>query len=172
MSCDSAIAPIQLPLTNVTVTSNGLVNWRGVEIGIGSPQQIVSLQIGMMEKDMFVFNAAGCNETEEYCAALYAGIVSLRRFPSPSDRMGALWKRHMLTLAPRFLQYDGSASSTFNRVTQSQWNGTSDDSEIIVPDANYVFFTEHVEYGANGSADGFPLYMNAIETRAGEFQIF
>ena len=95
MSCSNGAEPLQLPLTNVTVSSNGIAVSRGVEIGIGTPQQIVSLQITLNDFDMFVTNAQNCNETEAKCAARLGGI------------------------------FDSSKSSTYNRARKSEWNGTT-----------------------------------------------
>lgn len=98
MSCPNGIEPLQLPLTNVTVSSDGVAVARGVEIGLGTPQQIMSLQLALNDQDMFVVNSAQCNDTEAKCAAQQGGI------------------------------FKSSESDTYNRVRKSEWNGTTDDS--------------------------------------------
>lgn len=136
MSCSNGVVPLELPLNNVTVSSDGRVVGRGVEFGLGTPQQIVSLQVGLNERDLFVGNAAGCNDTEGKCMARFAGI------------------------------YDSSESDTYDRVTQSQWNGTSEDELFAASGASFIFFNEHVQYGSNGSADAFPVYMAEVDTNS------
>lgn len=98
MSCANGIEPLQFPITNVTVSSNGIAVARGIEIGIGTPQQIVSLQITLNDYDMFVANAAQCNQTESKCAAQLGGI------------------------------FDSSKSDTYVRARKSEWNGTTPDT--------------------------------------------
>lgn len=128
MSCSNGAEPLQLPLTNVTVDSNGIAVSRGVEWGVGTPQQIMALQITLNDYDMFVSNSAGCNETRAKCAGKTGGM------------------------------YDSSKSSTYSRVRKSEWNGTTPD--FVLDSSNFIFFNEHVEFGANGSNYGAPFIMN------------
>lgn len=53
MSCPNGIEPLLLPISNVTVTSDGQAVARGVEFGIGTPQQIVALQLMLTDSDLF-----------------------------------------------------------------------------------------------------------------------
>lgn len=128
MSCSNGAEPLQLPITNVTVDANGIAVARGVEWGVGTPQQIMALQITLNDYDMFVSNSAGCNETRAKCAGKMGGM------------------------------YDSSKSSTYSRVRKSEWNGTTPD--YVLDSSNFIFFNDHVEFGANGSNDGAPIIMN------------
>ncbi|KPI44611.1 uncharacterized protein AB675_8726 [Cyphellophora attinorum] len=138
MTCQNGIAPLQLPISNVTVSSDGRSVSRGIEFGIGTPQQIVSLGISLSDSDTFVFNQAQCNSTVQAIC---------------SGRLGGM--------------YDPEASSSYTKVTRAQWNGTTD-KELFTA-ANYIFFQEHIQYGANISSSGFPLFMSSgvVESQGG-----
>jgi hypothetical protein len=138
MSCQNGIAPLQLPISNVTVSSDGRSVSRGIEFGIGTPQQIVSLGISLSDSDTFVFNQAQCNSSIQAIC---------------SGRLGGM--------------YDPEASSSYTKVTRAQWNGTTD-KELFTA-ANYIFFQEHIQYGANISSTGFPLFMSSgvVESQGG-----
>jgi len=94
MSCPNGVEPLQLPIHNVTVTSSGRAVSRGVEFGIGTPQQIVALQLALLDSEVFIPNLESCNGTASVCAGELGGM------------------------------YDATLSDTYSQVTKSQWNGT------------------------------------------------
>lgn len=131
MACHRDIQPLQLPIRNVTFRSYGGGSTRGIELGVGTPQQFVSLLPGMHDLDMPVWSSSICdqfNGTEAQCIGISGGT------------------------------YDSLQSSTFSQVRLSEWNGTTDDAWFH---DNWVYFNERVSYGESGISDGLPLFMSS-----------
>ena len=97
-NCD--IAPLSLPWSNVTVSTNGVAVTRGVEIGIGTPNQIFSLRPSTTLNNTRLSNVVDCgSEANTSCVGGKGGV------------------------------YDSSKSSTFVVSIKDRWNGSAADTE-------------------------------------------
>jgi hypothetical protein len=95
MACGNGVPPLLLPWTNVSVTKDGNAISRGIEISVGTPNQIVSLRPTIADYNVFLFNQADCkSESNDSCIGYDGGT------------------------------YDSGKSSTFYLTTQARWNGT------------------------------------------------
>ncbi|KPI34701.1 uncharacterized protein AB675_9441 [Cyphellophora attinorum] len=128
MSCPNGAGPLQLPIRNVTISDDARGSFWGIEVGVGTPQQILSLAPSFSVRDFYVSNSADCEKGNSTCIALRGGV------------------------------FDSSASSTFVRDTQEQWNGTDPGNQDA---AHNVFFHDTVRFGANGSTDNMPMALNS-----------
>ena len=100
MTCPNGVAPLQLPIANYSVTQDGVGITRGIELGIGTPQQAFSLFPGASFQNVFAFNSADCgNASNDSCIAIKGGVFSSK------------------------------ASSSFVQSIRTQWNGTQEDDE-------------------------------------------
>ena len=97
-SCD--VPPLVLPWSNVTVSTNGLAVTRGIELGIGTPNQIFGLRPSTTLNNTRLVNVLDCvSETNTSCVGGKGGV------------------------------YDSSKSSTFLAVIKDRWNGSTFDTE-------------------------------------------
>lgn len=97
MSCPNGAAPLLLPIQNNTVTEDGASSARGIQIGIGNPQQVLSLLPAVADHDLFIFNAADCADaTNNTCVAQKGGVYAPKK------------------------------STSYVLTTEAQWNGTKD----------------------------------------------
>ena len=97
-NCD--IAPLSLPWSNVTVSTNGVAVTRGIELGIGTPNQIFSLRPSTTLNNTRLFNVVDCgSEANTSCVGGKGGV------------------------------YDSSKSSTFVVSIKDRWNGSAADTE-------------------------------------------
>ena len=98
MSCPDGVPPVpplQLPITNNTVTPDGKAVAIGIQLGIGTPQQIFSLKPATSLSDLFLFNIADCGSlANDSCIGPKGGV------------------------------YDPGASSSYVQTTSQQWNGS------------------------------------------------
>jgi hypothetical protein len=95
MACANNAAPLQLPWTNVTVSNDGFAVSRGIEAGIGTPNQIFSLRPSVDLNNTFLFNIADCGSaSNSTCIGGKGGV------------------------------YDPSKSSTYAVTIKDRWNGT------------------------------------------------
>ncbi|RMD42403.1 hypothetical protein DV735_g2693, partial [Chaetothyriales sp. CBS 134920] len=150
MACENPAAPLLLSITNNTVTEDGASSARGIAIGLGNPQQVLSLLPAVANSDLFVFNAADCESTSEInsCIAIKGGVFN------PKD------------------------SETYVVTTESQWNGTGlrdiDEGSFIYFNDELRFGSDGVSYGfpaflnepGEGSQAGLPLGPNSSFVRA------
>ena len=97
-NCD--IAPLTLPWSNVTVSTNGVAVTRGIELGIGTPNQIFSLRPSTTLNNTRLSNVVDCgSEVNTSCVGAKGGV------------------------------YDSSKSSTFSVSIKDRWNGSAADTE-------------------------------------------
>ena len=97
-NCD--IAPLSLPWSNVTVSTNGVAVTRGIELGIGTPNQIFSLRPSTTLNNTRLSNVVDCgSEANTSCVGGKGGV------------------------------YDSSKSSTFLVSIKDRWNGSAADTE-------------------------------------------
>ena len=97
-NCD--IAPLSLPWSNVTVSTNGVAVTRGIELGIGTPNQIFSLRPSTTLNNTRLSNVVDCgSEANTSCVGGKGGV------------------------------YDSSKSSTFVVSIKDRWNGSAADTE-------------------------------------------
>lgn len=95
MSCPNGASPLLLPWTNVTVSDDGKAVSRGIEIGVGTPVQVMSLRPAIVSNNLFLFNVAECGSAaNSTCLGNHGGV------------------------------YDPTKSSTYEPSTKAQWNGT------------------------------------------------
>src|ERR1700761_1481917 len=92
--CPNGAAPMFLEWGNVSVNLDQTLT-RGIQIGIGTPQQIVALRPATGDNDLYVVNEQACRPSyNDTCSGQFGGLFNV------------------------------SASTTFVEVTQGQWNGT------------------------------------------------
>ncbi|KAK5290191.1 hypothetical protein LTR99_011117 [Exophiala xenobiotica] len=95
-SCPNGAAPMFLEWGNTSVTIDQTLA-RGIEIGIGTPQQIVALTPSSNDNDLYVVNKQACQPSyNDSCAGLFGGL------------------------------FNPTASTSYVEVTQAQWNGTAE----------------------------------------------
>lgn len=100
MTCANAAAPLGLSLENVTVSSDGHAIARGIAVGIGNPQQIISLRPSIGDANTWVFNAADCiNSSNSTCIGAKGGV------------------------------FNSTLSHDYVQTTESAWNGTHQTQE-------------------------------------------
>ncbi len=94
------VAPLSLPWSNVTVSTNGVAVTRGIELGIGTPNQIFSLRPSTTLNNTRISNVVDCgSEANTSCIGGKGGV------------------------------YDSSKSSTFSVSIKDRWNGSAADTE-------------------------------------------
>ena len=99
-SGNCSIAPLSLPWSNVTVSTNGVAVTRGIELGIGTPNQIFSLRPSTTLNNTLLSNVVDCgSEANTSCVGGKGGV------------------------------YDSSKSSTFSVSIKDRWNGSAADTE-------------------------------------------
>ncbi|RMZ77754.1 hypothetical protein DV737_g4220, partial [Chaetothyriales sp. CBS 132003] len=149
MACANPATPLQLLITNNTVTEDGASSARGIAIGLGNPQQVLSLLPAVADSDLFIFNSADCGpSSNDSCIARKGGV------------------------------FDPKKSSTYVVTTEAQWNGTqdtsSDDGSYIYFNDELRFGSDGVSFGfpaflnqpGYGSQAGLPLGANSTFVRA------
>jgi hypothetical protein len=95
MACANGVPPMLLPWTNVTVSKDGNAVSRGIEVGVGTPNQVFSLRPSIGDVNMWLFNLATCGSaSNDSCIGTAGGA------------------------------YSSGSSSTFQLTTQARWNGT------------------------------------------------
>ena len=99
MACESSVEPLQLPILNSTLNT-GSTFARGIAIGIGTPQQILSLLPKTYVKQIVLSNAAQCDAEDPVCLSAFGG------------------------------RYDPSKSDSFSQVTMAQWNASKDNENL------------------------------------------
>lgn len=99
MACESSIEPLQLPILNSTLNS-GSTFARGIAIGIGTPQQILSLLPKTYVEQVVLSNTARCDLEDPVCLSAFGGI------------------------------YDSSESNSFAQVTMAQWNASTENENL------------------------------------------
>ncbi|KAL8947885.1 MAG: hypothetical protein Q9222_005878 [Ikaeria aurantiellina] len=99
-SADCAIAPLSLPWSNITVSTNGVAVTRGIELGVGTPNQIFSLRPSTTLNNTRIANVLDCgSETNTSCVGSKGGV------------------------------YDSTKSSTYKVSLKDRWNGSAADTE-------------------------------------------
>ena len=99
-SGNCSTAPLSLPWSNVTVSTNGVAVTRGIELGIGTPNQIFSLRPSTTLNNTLISNVVDCgSEANTSCVGGKGGV------------------------------YDSSKSSTFSVSIKDRWNGSAADTE-------------------------------------------
>lgn len=99
-SGNCSVAPLSLPWSNVTVSTNGVAVTRGIELGIGTPNQIFSLRPSTTLNNTRLSNVLDCvSEANTSCVGGKGGV------------------------------YDSSKSSSFVVSIKDRWNGSAADTE-------------------------------------------
>ncbi|RMZ84113.1 hypothetical protein DV738_g707, partial [Chaetothyriales sp. CBS 135597] len=149
MACDNPAEPLLLAITNNTVTEDGASFARGIAIGLGNPQQVLSLLPAVADSDLFVFNAADCESSSDNACIVSKGGV-----------------------------FDPAESETYVVTTESQWNGTESTVEnpgsFIFFNDELRYGSDGVAYGfpaflnqpGHGSQAALPLGANSTFLRA------
>ena len=92
--CQNGASPVFFQWTNVTINIDQTVT-RGFPVGIGTPQQVVSLRPSSSDNNLYVVNAQTCRPTyNDTCEGQFGGLFNV------------------------------SQSTTYVEVTQALWNGT------------------------------------------------
>ncbi len=100
VSVDCSVAPLSLSWSNITVSANGVAVTRGIEIGIGTPNQIFSLRPSTTLNNTRIANVLDCgSQTNTSCVGGKGGV------------------------------FDSSKSSTFVVSLKNRWNGSAADTE-------------------------------------------
>ncbi|KAI1623201.1 aspartic peptidase domain-containing protein [Exophiala viscosa] len=95
--CQNGAAPMYLPWTNVTVTTDQEAITRGIQMSMGTPPQIVALRPSTSDDNLYVVNKVQCApDYNDTCVGSFGGV------------------------------FDYNTSSTFVQVAQAQWNGTAE----------------------------------------------
>lgn len=106
-NCD--VAPLSLPWSNVTVSTNGVAVARGLELGIGSPNQIFSLRPSTTLNNTRLSNVLDCgSEANTSCVGGKGGV------------------------------YGSSKSSTCSVSIKDRWNGSAADTETATGSYVYL----------------------------------
>ncbi|OCL11299.1 acid protease [Glonium stellatum] len=96
--CD--ISPLQLTWSNTTVSNDGLAVTRGIEVGIGTPNQIFAFRPATTLNNTRINNVLGCvSAANDSCVGGEGGV------------------------------FDSSKSSTYEVSIKAQWNGSQIDQE-------------------------------------------
>ncbi|KAL8996891.1 MAG: hypothetical protein Q9169_003702 [Polycauliona sp. 2 TL-2023] len=99
-SVDCSVAPLSLAWSNITVSSNGVAVTRGIELGIGTPNQIFSLRPSTTLNNTRIANVLDCgNQSNTQCIGGKGGV------------------------------FDSSKSSSFVVSLKNRWNGSAADTE-------------------------------------------
>ncbi|KAL8650050.1 MAG: hypothetical protein Q9210_004049 [Variospora velana] len=99
-SIDCSVPPLSLPWSNITVSANGVAVTRGIELGIGTPNQIFSLRPSTVLNNTRIGNVLDCgSETNTSCVGGKGGV------------------------------FDSSKSATFVVSLKNRWNGSAADTE-------------------------------------------
>jgi len=132
------IKPLSLPWRNVTVSSDGLAITRGIEIGIGNPNQIFSFRPSTKSNNTRIFSKFNCgNET--------AGA----NFTACVGSNGG--------------EFDSTKSSTFSVSIQDKWNGSLlDIGNQLAPASSYVYFNDEIDFDKKGSVLGYPIILDTM----------
>ncbi|KAK1056199.1 hypothetical protein LTR74_015110 [Friedmanniomyces endolithicus] len=86
------IPPLALAWTNTTVTSDGLGVTRGIEMGIGTPNQIFALRPYTALNNTRVNNVADCDSTSnDTCVGGEGGVFNSQSSPSYSVSIKGNW---------------------------------------------------------------------------------
>ncbi|KAK0287309.1 hypothetical protein LTR35_002804 [Friedmanniomyces endolithicus] len=86
------IPPLALAWTNTTVTSDGLGVTRGIEMGIGTPNQIFALRPYTALNNTRVNNVADCDSTSnDTCVGGEGGVFNSQNSPSYSVSIKGNW---------------------------------------------------------------------------------
>ena len=100
VSVDCSVAPLSLPWSNITVSANGVAVTRGIELGIGTPNQIFSLRPSTVLNNTRIANVLDCGSASNTsCVGGKGGV------------------------------FDSSRSSTFAVSLKNRWNGSAADTE-------------------------------------------
>ncbi|KAL8749216.1 MAG: hypothetical protein Q9184_006896 [Pyrenodesmia sp. 2 TL-2023] len=100
VSVDCSVPPLSLSWSNITVSANGIAVTRGIELGIGTPNQIFSLRPSTIVNNTRVANVLDCGSaTNTSCVGGKGGV------------------------------FDSSKSSTFVVSLKNRWNGSAADTE-------------------------------------------
>lgn len=100
VSVDCSVPPLSLLWSNITVSANGIAVTRGIELGIGTPNQIFSLRPSTVLNNTRVANVLDCGSaTNTSCVGGKGGV------------------------------FDSSKSSTFVVSLKNRWNGSEADTE-------------------------------------------
>ena len=98
MACD--IQPLVLPWSNITVSSDGLAVTRGIEVGIGTPNQIFSFRPDTTINNTRIYNVLDCGSVSNTsCVGGKGGV------------------------------FDSTQSSTYVVSIKDRWNGSAADAE-------------------------------------------
>jgi hypothetical protein len=99
MACTNDAPPLLLPWTNITVSKDGNAV-AGIELGVGTPNQIFSLRPAVGDVNMWLFNMATCGSaSNDSCIGTAGGA------------------------------YNSQSSSTYQLTTQARWNGSQSVNE-------------------------------------------
>ncbi|KAL8669108.1 MAG: hypothetical protein Q9168_006289 [Polycauliona sp. 1 TL-2023] len=99
-SVDCSVAPLSLSWSNITVSADGVAVTRGIELGIGTPNQIFSLRPSTTVNNTRIANTLDCGaKSKTSCIGGKGGV------------------------------FDSSKSSTFVVSLKNRWNGSAGDSE-------------------------------------------
>lgn len=99
-SVDCSVPPLSLPWSNITVSTNGVAVTRGIELSIGTPNQIFSFRPSTTLNNTRITNVHDCgSETNTSCIGAKGGV------------------------------FDSSKSSTFTVSLKDRWNGSAADTE-------------------------------------------
>jgi hypothetical protein len=77
MACTNDAPPLLLPWTNITVSKDGNAVARGIELGVGTPNQIFSLRPAVGDVNMWLFNMATCGSaSNDSCIGTAGGAYN------------------------------------------------------------------------------------------------
>ena len=100
VSVDCSVPPLSLPWSNITVSKDGVAVSRGIELGIGTPNQVFSFRPSTTVNNTRVANVHTCgSEANTSCVGAKGGV------------------------------FDSSQSSSFVLSLKTRWNGSATDSE-------------------------------------------
>ena len=94
------VTPLSLPWSNVTVSANGVAVTRGIELGIGTPNQVFAFRPSTILNNTRLSNVLDCDsEANTSCVGGHGGV------------------------------YNSSKSSSFAVSIKDRWNGSTADTE-------------------------------------------
>jgi hypothetical protein len=132
MTCANGVAPVLFPITNVTISSNGYTQTRGIQTGIGTPNQIFALWPATSVNNVIISNSAGCGPSTNYsCYGSYGG------------------------------SFETSKSGTYDMMTLAQWNGSKSELEEADADLSFIYFQDEIRLSDNSLLPGFPMAMTS-----------
>lgn len=98
MTCANTASPLLLPWENLTVSSDGQIIQRGIRLGFGTPEQLVSLRPRTSRSDIWLFDATDC-DGDPACIGISGGVYNVSASSTIINTSKQYWNGSYGTLA-------------------------------------------------------------------------